>query len=96
MWVLCGYLKLLFFHGTFDISLPCIAGMNGHEVLNRVEKNYRMARPTGGPVPCPEPYYEIMLKCWNRVPETRPTFAYLQDFFNNYMVAAETEYRPVD
>ncbi|WAR22688.1 HCK-like protein [Mya arenaria] len=72
------------------------AGMNGHEVLNRVEKGYRMPKPTGGPVICQEPYYEHMMKCWNRNPENRPTFAYLQDFFNNYLVAAEGEYKPMD
>ncbi|XP_053394693.1 tyrosine-protein kinase SRK2-like [Mercenaria mercenaria] len=71
-------------------------GMNGHEVLNRVEKGFRMQKPTGGPVPCPDPYYEIMLKCWNRVADSRPTFAYLQDFFNNYMVNVEGEYRAMD
>ena len=70
--------------------------MNGHEVLNRVEKGFRMPKPTGGPVPCPDPYYDIMLKCWNRVADSRPTFAYLQDFFNNYIVNVEGEYRAME
>ncbi|KAH3731030.1 hypothetical protein DPMN_057035 [Dreissena polymorpha] len=34
--------------------------MNGHEVLNQVEKGFRMPRPTGGPVACPDP---ITSKC---------------------------------
>lgn len=68
-------------------------GMNGHEVLNKVEKGYRMQKPSGGPVPCPDAYYEIMLKCWNRVPESRPTFAYLEEFFNDFLVESEGQYR---
>ncbi|KAH3805975.1 hypothetical protein DPMN_134285 [Dreissena polymorpha] len=67
--------------------------MSGHEVLNRVEKGLRIPRPTGGPVHCPDIYYEHMFKCWNRSPETRPTFVSLQDFFNNYMVSAEGEFK---
>jgi len=70
--------------------------MNGHEVLNRVEKGYRMAKPTDGTVLCQDAYYEQMKSRWNCIPENRPTFAYLQDFFNNYCVAAENTYKPVD
>lgn len=70
--------------------------MNGHEVLDRVDKGFRMPKPTGGPVSCPEPYYEIMLKCWNRVADSRPTFEYLHDFFENYGVAAEERYENID
>ncbi|XP_060082185.1 tyrosine-protein kinase SRK2-like isoform X1 [Ylistrum balloti] len=68
-------------------------GMNGHEVLSKVEKGYRMPKMTGGPVSCPDPYYEIMLSCWKRNPETRPTFVYLQDFFDNFFVSVETPYK---
>ena len=71
-------------------------GMNGHEVLNRVEKGYRMQKPTGGPFACPDAYYETMTKCWNRIPESRPTFAYLQDFFDNYFIAVEEAYKGPD
>lgn len=71
-------------------------GMNGHEVLNRVEKGYRMQRPTGGPVECPPGYYETMTKCWSRIPESRPTFAYLQDFFDNYFISVEEAYKGPD
>ena len=73
-----------------------VLGMNGHEVLNRVEKGYRMQRPTGGPIECPAGYYETMTKCWTRIPESRPTFAYLQDFFDNYFIAVEEAYKGPD
>ncbi|XP_053390602.1 tyrosine-protein kinase SRK3-like [Mercenaria mercenaria] len=66
-------------------------GMNGHETLNRVDKGFRMQKPIEGSVPCPDPYYEIMLKCWNKVADSRPTFAYLKDFFKSYTVNVDGE-----
>ncbi|XP_052278638.1 tyrosine-protein kinase SRK3-like isoform X3 [Dreissena polymorpha] len=71
-------------------------GMKGNEVLNRVEKGYRMPRPTDGLIPCPEPYHELMLKCWNRSPDTRPTFAFLLDFFENYVSYTERTKLPIE
>ncbi|KAH3731035.1 hypothetical protein DPMN_057040 [Dreissena polymorpha] len=70
--------------------------MKNKEVLSFVDKGYRMPLPTDGPIPCPEVYYEHMLKCWDRSPEERPTFAYLQDFFTNYMSYAERRYETID
>lgn len=67
-------------------------GMNGHEVLSKVEKGYRMPKPTGGIIPCPDPYYDIMLQCWKRNADSRPTFEYLRDFFDNYFVSSEGQY----
>nr|4CSV_A Chain A, SRC-ABL TYROSINE KINASE ANCESTOR [synthetic construct]4UEU_A Chain A, TYROSINE KINASE AS - A COMMON ANCESTOR OF SRC AND ABL [synthetic construct] len=46
-------------------------GMSGSEVIEQVERGYRMPRPQG----CPEEIYELMLQCWNKSPEERPTFA---------------------
>lgn len=69
-----------------------LSGMTNSEVLKRIEQDYRMPQKTNWPVPCPDPYYEIMLQCWNKVASSRPTFEYLQDFFENYMVAAEERY----
>lgn len=68
-------------------------GMTGHDVLTKVESGVRMAKPNGGPIPCPDPYYDIMLQCWKKLAETRPTFAFLHDFFDNYFVTAEGSYR---
>ncbi|XP_045158786.2 tyrosine-protein kinase SRK2-like [Mercenaria mercenaria] len=71
-------------------------GMNGHETLNRVNEGFRMQKPIGGPVLCPDPYYDIMLKCCNRAAGRRPSFAYLKDFFNNYMVNINRVYWAMD
>ncbi|XP_053394690.1 LOW QUALITY PROTEIN: tyrosine-protein kinase SRK3-like [Mercenaria mercenaria] len=62
------------------------AGMDGLVVLKRLEAGFRMDKPRPYHIPCPDPYYEIMLKCWNRIADSRPTFAFLQDYFYNYMI----------
>ena len=57
-------------------------GMANAEVLQQVEKGYRMPPPPG----CPDALYKIMLDCWHSVAENRPTFESLQwrleDFFS--------------
>ncbi|ELU07021.1 hypothetical protein CAPTEDRAFT_204626 [Capitella teleta] len=63
-------------------------GMSPHEVLNQVDRGMRHKQPDG----CPDFLYEIMLKCWNKVPDNRPTFEYLADTLHNYQVSTENEY----
>jgi len=58
-------------------------GMTNAEVLQQVERGYRMPAPPG----TPESMYQIMLDCWKANPEDRPRFEALQwrleDFFVN-------------
>ena len=58
-------------------------GMTNAEVLQQVERGYRMPCPVG----CNELLYTIMLDCWKSEPLERPTFETLQwrleDFFVN-------------
>eukprot|EP00048_Salpingoeca_helianthica_P011850 m.171858 g.171858 ORF g.171858 m.171858 type:complete len:528 (+) comp15292_c1_seq2:127-1710(+) len=58
-------------------------GMTNAEVLQQVERGYRMPAPPG----TPESMYQIMLDCWKANPEERPRFEALQwrleDFFVN-------------
>lgn len=58
-------------------------GMTGMQVVQQLEKGYRMPQPPN----CPKDLYDIMLECWNNVPDERPTFETLQwrleDFFES-------------
>ena len=49
-------------------------GMTNGDVLMKVERGYRMSRPTN----CPEQLYDIMMDCWQENPASRPTFETLQ------------------
>lgn len=85
----------LSFRGRFDItsSLLCVrAGMVNREVLEQVERGYRMPCPQG----CPESLHEMMLQCWKKEPDERPTFEYIQSFLEDYFTATEPQYQPGD
>ncbi|XP_005448427.1 proto-oncogene tyrosine-protein kinase Src isoform X2 [Oreochromis niloticus] len=65
-------------------------GMVNREVLDQVERGYRMPCPTE----CPESLHELMLSCWRKEPEERPTFEYLQGFLEDYFTSTEPQYQP--
>ncbi|XP_027720342.1 tyrosine-protein kinase Fgr isoform X2 [Vombatus ursinus] len=67
-------------------------GMNSREVLEQVERGYRMQCPPG----CPPSLYEIMQQSWHQAPEERPTFEYLQSFLEDYFTSTEPQYQPGD
>ena len=57
-------------------------GMNNPQVLEAVDRGYRMPKPDG----CPDTLYEIMLSCWKDEPESRWTFDYLQSALQDMVV----------
>ncbi|XP_029801509.1 tyrosine-protein kinase Fyn isoform X1 [Suricata suricatta] len=65
-------------------------GMNNREVLEQVERGYRMPCPQD----CPVSLHELMIHCWKKDPEERPTFEYLQGFLEDYFTATEPQYQP--
>lgn len=67
-------------------------GMTNRDVIDQVERGYRQPRP---PV-CPKSMYEMMLKCWDKKPEERPTFEFLFGFFDDYFIATEPSYKESD
>ncbi|XP_046883262.1 tyrosine-protein kinase yes [Hypomesus transpacificus] len=67
-------------------------GMVNREVLEQVERGYRMPCPTG----CPESLHEMMRVCWKKEADERPTFEYLQSFLEDYFTATEPQYQPGD
>ncbi|KAF6730393.1 Tyrosine-protein kinase Fyn [Oryzias melastigma] len=67
-------------------------GMSNREVLDQVDLGYRMPCPQD----CPTSMHELMLQCWKKEPEGRPTFEYLQFFLEDYFTATEPQYQPGD
>ncbi|MCJ8749854.1 hypothetical protein PDJAM_G00192330 [Pangasius djambal] len=67
-------------------------GMNNREVLEQVERGYRMQCPLA----CPASLYELMQQCWKQNAEERHTFEYLQAFLEDYFTATEPQYQPGD
>ncbi|XP_051915427.1 proto-oncogene tyrosine-protein kinase Src isoform X4 [Hippocampus zosterae] len=65
-------------------------GMVNREVLDQVERGYRMPCPAE----CPESMHELMMTCWRKEPEERPTFEYLQGFLEDYFTSTEPQYQP--
>ncbi|KAI3358047.1 hypothetical protein L3Q82_003065 [Scortum barcoo] len=65
-------------------------GMNNREVLEQVERGYRMPCAPG----CPASLHELMLQCWRREADERHTFEYLQSFLEDYFTATEPQYQP--
>ena len=59
---------------------------NGH-VLAVVEQGFRMPQPPG----CPDHLYQIMLLCWKREPDERPTFEHLKYLVEDYFVSVAEE-----
>ena len=67
-------------------------GMDNSQIISEVEKGYRMPIMSG----CPEPLYNIMLQTWNKDPDNRPTFDYLQGVLEDYFVSTEQGYRDLN
>jgi len=68
-------------------------GWSGREVLEQIERGYRMPKPRHDKLETPDTLYEIMLKCWDKRPDNRPTFEYLYNFFDDYFVSTEPNYK---
>jgi hypothetical protein len=47
-----------------------ILGMANREVLDQIQRGYRMPRHEN----CPDKIYDYMLRCWDSSPDNRPTF----------------------
>ncbi|XP_076462221.1 tyrosine-protein kinase fyna-like [Babylonia areolata] len=67
-------------------------GMNNREVLEQVERGYRMLQ---SPM-TPDHVYSQQLACWDKDAEKRPTFEHLFLFFDDYFISTEPNYRESD
>ncbi|GAB1288971.1 Tyrosine-protein kinase [Apodemus speciosus] len=68
----------------------CMQGMTNPEVIQNLERGYRMVRPDN----CPEELYHLMMLCWKERPEERPTFDYLRSVLDDFFTATEGQYQP--
>ena len=64
--------------------------MTNPEVIQNLERGYRMVRPDN----CPEELYQLMMLCWKERPEDRPTFDYLRSVLEDFFTATEGQYQP--
>ncbi|KAL5457173.1 hypothetical protein EMCRGX_G034418 [Ephydatia muelleri] len=64
-------------------------GMSNAEVLQNLDKGYRMPCPAN----TPESLYQIMLDCWKRNPADRPTFEALQWRLEDFFVLDAGQYQ---
>lgn len=62
--------------------------MSNQDVLDQIEKGYRMKQPPN----CEDKYYTIMKECWRKDPQTRPTFEHLLHRLSEYFMSDE-QYR---
>lgn len=68
-------------------------GMHSREVIENIERGFRMPKPTNHFFP--DNIYHLLLQCWDAVPEKRPTFEFLNHYFESYSVTSEVPYREV-
>uniref|UniRef100_A0A8B9FIC8 Tyrosine-protein kinase n=1 Tax=Amazona collaria TaxID=241587 RepID=A0A8B9FIC8_9PSIT len=64
------------------------AGMLGHQVVQMLDKGYRLPQPKT----CPAPLYELMLQCWSAEAGERPTFEALCGQLECYFEADSSAY----
>lgn len=78
-------------------------GMNNREVIDQVERGYRMAQPSHISYPesksmpkevasAQSNVYKIMLEAWNRDPFKRPTFEFLTHMFEDFNITTQNQY----
>lgn len=68
-------------------------GLSAEQVVDRVVQGYKMPKPRHYEVP--DAVYDVMRQCWELKPENRPTFDFLEDFFEFYGSSAEGSYGDV-
>uniref|UniRef100_A0A914W1W1 Protein kinase domain-containing protein n=1 Tax=Plectus sambesii TaxID=2011161 RepID=A0A914W1W1_9BILA len=63
---------------VFTKGLRPYPTISTRDVVFEVENGYRMPRPAI----CPQSVYDLMLKCWAKFPDDRPSFEFLHYIFH--------------
>ena len=77
------YALIIIFFLSFLIHLIYILPVfsRAHDLLDQIERGYRMPKPSE----CPDSLYDdVILKCWDKDPNSRPTFEFLHNFLNDF------------
>lgn len=80
-------------YGILLVELVCYGQtpypqMTNQQVLEALDKGMRHPQPNN----CTRDLYDIMLMCWNKRPEDRPTFEFLFHTMDDYNVAVASSY----
>ena len=62
------------------------------KVVEDVDRGYRMPKPNL----CPDKLYEIMMACWRKEPQERPTFETLQWQLEDFYQTDPKQYKELD
>jgi len=62
--------------------------MSNQQVKDELDKGFRHAQPAN----CAREMYDIMLMCWRKIPDERPTFEFLFNTMDDYNVAVASSY----
>ncbi|KAL1450940.1 hypothetical protein WDU94_003246 [Cyamophila willieti] len=69
-------------------------GMHGRDVIEQVERGYRMTKPASHYIP--DAIYRLMLQCWDANPDKRPTFEFLKHYFEDFNITSEMPYKELN
>ena len=75
--------------GCRHCSRLLAAGMSNQEVVEYLAQGKRHRQP----IACPDSLYQLMLECWRKVPEQRPTFEHLYQTLDDFAVNVEAGYK---
>jgi len=56
--------------------------MSNPETIKNLQLGYRLPQPHN----CPSSVYQLMLKCWDSNPTTRPTFSAIQNIVKKFLL----------
>ena len=72
---------------VMSFGKPPYGDLDNYALLEQIQQGYRLEQPDG----CPYLLYSLMLKCWDTIPEIRPTFS---DLYFEVSSMVENNFNP--